>query len=431
MRCINVIEGEDFALPQGETERLREAMERLRIRLKPSFSLLSERTGTFRISNVIGTVDLGAGLIIQISPKVPTGADWTTAVVSLLSGKEGIDIAGERQAGTSQLHNKLLDAVSGVYLTRLERAFRQEGPILLMEQHSTSLPYLQGKLNVTKWARSAFWRPHIFPVVRTELAQDNPFTRGLLLVAEKLASASTSPTIRNGLRTLARDLGAGFSKSSVIAEGVANRKLPEQWSAYTSAWSLATSVLSNTSLLGPTGQHTGVGLAIEAWPLLETLLERTLQSIEGIGQRVGRSFTYRIHGQVGLLKALGPKPQAAFSPEPDGRLYEDGKVIACFEAKYSTFDSASPQREHTYQALSTAAACGTPIAVLIYPNSFDPQFWEVSGFGRNPQYLIAIGLDLFSWFPAGNAEVRGKIIFEMLNKIKQLQSRNEQIGAAA
>lgn len=416
MRCIDVIEGEDFPLPRAEAERLREAVERLRVRLRPSFSLLSERSGIFRLSNVVGTVDLGRGLVIQVSPKVPTGTDWTTAVVSLLTGKEGIGIAGERRAGTSQLHNKLLDAVSGVYLSRLERAFREEGPIMLMEHRTAELPYLQGKLNVTKWARSALWRPHIFPVARTKLSQDNPFTRGLVLVADTLAHASSTQTTRNGLRTLARDLADGIPRNGAVVDGLASRALPEQWSAYKPAWSLATAVLSRTSLLGSTGQHTGMGLAIEAWPLLETLLERTLQSVERVGRRIGRNFTYRMQGQVGLLKPLGAKPQAIFAPEPDGRLYEDGKLVASFEAKYSVFDNIRPERNHTYQTLSTAAACGASLAILVYPNSFEPQVWEVSGFSGTPNYLMAVGLDLYKWLPGGNLDTRGEMVLELLDK---------------
>lgn len=417
MRCIDVVEGEDFALSKGEADRMRDAVERLRAKLKPSFNLLSERAGTFRLTNVVGTIDLGGGTVVQVAPKVSVGDDWTTAIVSLLTGKEGIDVAGDRLSGFALAHNKLLDAVASVYLQRLERAFRQEGPIVLMEQKASALPNLKGKLDVSKWTRTALWRPHIFPVVRTEFAQDNPFTRGLLLVSETLAHMSSNQRTRSGLRALSRDLSAGLPKFAPLPTGLASRSLPEQWSAYKPAWSLAIAILSKTSLFGPTGSHSGVGLALEAWPLLETLLERTLQAAERMGKTQGRNLSYRIQGDVGLLRPLGPLPQAKFSPTPDGRLFEDGRLLASFEAKYSSYDGNSPQREHIYQALSTAAACGAPVAVLVYPEVFEPQVWAVSGFGGRPAHLVAIGLGLYRWYPPAESNFRGEMLLRLLNNI--------------
>lgn len=430
MRCIDVIEGAEFNLPQAEAVRLREAVERLHAKLRPSFPLLTERGGNFRLTNLVGTVDLGRGLVVQVSPKVAADDDWTTAVVSLLTGKEGLDVAGERRAGTSQTHNRLLDGVAAVYLRRLEKAFRQEGPIVLMERVMAELPYLHGKLDATKWARSALWRPHIFPVSRTQLAQDNPFTRGFLLVADTLAQICSDQKIRNGLRSIARDLAAGMPRAGAVSASIASRTLPEQWSAYKPAWALAAAILSKTSLFGPTGQHAGVGLALEAWPLLETLLERTLQSVEQIGAMAGRSFTYRMQGEVRLLRPLGPAPQSRFSPEPDGRLFEDGVLIASFEAKYSRFDGKSPTRDHTYQALSTAAACEAPLAVLVYPNAFEPLVWEVAGFHGTPTHLLAIGLDLFKWLPGTEANARGKAVLNALDVRKNAVGSGAQVQAA-
>lgn len=421
MRCINLTEGKEFTLPRAEADRLRDAAERLRLRLRPSFSLLSESSGVFRLSNIVGTIDLGGGLVIQVSPKVTTDNDWTKAVISLLNGKECIEVAGERWAGISQVHNKLLDAISGVYLHRLERAYRQEGPIVLMERITNELPYLHGKLDASRWARSALWRPHIFPVSRTELAQDNPFTRGLVLVADALAQASANQKTRNALRRLSRDLAVGKPFNGATTPGLASRVLPEQWSAYKPAWALATSVLSKTSLFGPTGHKAGVGIAIEAWPLLETLLERTLQSVERVGRTVGRHFTSLMQGEVNILKPLGPKPQSSFEPKPDGRLFENGQLVASFEAKYTEYDGTKPDRSHTYQVLSTAAACGSTIGVLVYPNSFEPQVWEVSGFNGRPSHLVAIGLDLFRWLPANLAEARGEMVLKVLDNVRKGQ----------
>lgn len=395
MRCIDVVEGEDFTLSRVEGERLREAVERLRVKLRPSFSLLSERASAFRLFNLVGTIDLGAGTVIQVSPKVGAHEDWTTAVVALLTGKEAIEVAGERRAGLSKNHNRLLDAIAAAYLERLERAFRQEGPIVLMERKSSELSYLHGKLDVSRWVKSALWRPHMFPVVRTEFAQDNPFTRGMLLVADTLARATVNQKTRNDLRALCRDLSVGLPLSAPPPNGIASRTLPEQWNAYKPAWSLATAVLSRSSLFGPTGGHVGVGLAIEAWPLLETLLERTLRSAERRGRDLGRALSYQVQGDVALLTPKGKAPQAQFSPSPDGRLFENGKLLAAFEAKYSSYDGRLPQREHIYQALGTAAACGASTSVLVYPEAFEPQAWKVSGHSGRPGALIAMGLGLY------------------------------------
>jgi hypothetical protein len=417
MRCIDVVEGEDFILIGNEAERLREAVERLRVQLKPSFSLLAERAGTFRLTNVVGTVDLGAGLVLQVAPKVDGAADWVTAVVALLTGKEGIDVAGERRAGFSKSHNRLLDAIAKTYLRRLERAFRQEGPIVLMERRSVELPSLNGRLDVTRWARTALWRPHIFPVVRTEFAQDNPFTRGLVYVADALAHISTDQKARSGLRALSRDLCVGISANAPPPSGIGNRALPEQWSAYKPAWSLAMAILSKTSLFGPTGGHAGVGLAIEAWPLLETLLERTLQAVQRVGNATGRGLSYQVQGEVPLLSPRGGLPQEPFSPRPDGRLFENGKLLATFEAKYSAYSGSRPQREHIYQALTTAAACGAATAILVYPETFEPQVWDVTGVSGQPRVLVAVGLGLYKWLPPNDAEARAEKMLALVDRL--------------
>jgi hypothetical protein len=417
MHCIDVIEGEDFTLKGNEAERLREAVERLRVQLKPSFSLLSERPGTFRLTNVVGTVDLGAGLVLQVAPKVEGAADWVTAVVALLTGKEGIDVAGERRAGFSKSHNRLLDAIARTYLRRLERAFRQEGPIVLMERRSVELPGLSGRLDVTRWSRTALWRPHVFPVVRTEFAQDNPFIRGLVHVADTLAHISTDQKTRSGLRALARDLSVGTLMNAPPPNGIGNRALPEQWSAYKPAWSLAMAVLRKTSLFGPTGGHAGVGLAIEAWPLLETLLERTLQAVQRVGNAKGRALSYRVQGDIPLLTPHGGLPQEPFSPKPDGRLYENGKLVATFEAKYSAYSGSIPQREHIYQALTTAAACGATTAILVYPEIFDPQLWNVTGFSGQPMVLASVGLGLYKWLPPNEADARAEMLLALVDRL--------------
>lgn len=416
MPLIEVIEGQSFALPRSEAERMREAVYRLEAKLKPSFTLLSERGGSFKLQNVVGTIDLGGGTIVQVSPKVATDSEWAATVVSLLTGQEGVDVAGERWAGLSRKHNNLLDSIAGIYLRRLERAYRQEGPIVLLERTSRESPSLSGKLNASRWARSALWRPHVFPVVRTEFAHDNPFTRGMLLVADTLARACTDLKIRSRLKVLNRDLSAGMMLDPSVPSGLSHRSLPEQWSAYKPAWSLAMAVLSKTSLFGSTGTHRGIGIAVEAWPLLETLLLRLLRGMEREGRKVGRNLQGVVQGEVPLLTPRGGKPQEPFTPKPDGRLYENGQLIASFEAKYSLYDGKSPSREHIYQAVATASACGAPLAVLVYPGCFDAHVWNVNGHFLAPVRFVAIGLDLYKWRTPVEFDLWAASVLQLLDR---------------
>lgn len=430
MRFVEVVEGEEFALGREDAARLRVAAECLRIQLRPSFALLAERAGVFRLTNVIGTIDLGGGVLVRVSPKSSEDENWAEAVVSLLVGSEAVELAGDRQATLGGRRNDLLSVLAGIYLRRLTRAFRQEGPIVLMQHMASDLPYLHGKLDATLWARSALWRPHVFPVSRTEIVADNIFTQGLTQVAKTLANASQDQAIRSGLFALARDLGAGATTGKVLGPSIGNQVLPEQWGAYKPAWSIASAVLTKTSLFGPRGSHVGIGFALEAWPLLETLLERSLKSVVFVGGGRGRALSYSVQGSVQLLKPVGMF-QRGFSPEPDGRVFEDGKVLATFEAKYSQFDGKAPAREHIYQALTTAAACGAQHAVLVYPGRFDPMAWRVSGFDGRPACLIAVGLDLFSLSLPSMRHSRGQMILDALERFGNGASGTESAGAAA
>jgi hypothetical protein len=427
---LDVREGEEFSLDLHHAQRLRQAAERLRTQLSPRFQILQERAGTFKISNIIGTIDLGGGALIHVSPKVPSSTNWVASAIWLLTGSENIEVAGQRRAGTSSRHNHLLEALARIYLSRLQKAYRQDGPIVLMERVSRTLPYLHGKLDVTRWAKSAAWRPHVFPVNRTELAQDNPYSRGLMHVANRLAHISKDPKVRNGLHTVSRDLSAGLPLSSRTFPPNTLLSLPEQWKAYEPAWSLAKAILTRTSLFGASGNFTGVGLAIEAWPLLETLLEKTLADIQRLGRGGGRNYSYRMQGAIPLLTPTAPPPQRSFSPEPDGRLFCDGRLLATFEAKYSRFDGRVPSREHTYQCLSTAAACGASTAVLVYPDNFLPMSWNVSGFQGHPSRLIAIGLDMFRWPPPSQPESRAGQVMAALNGALGSASSSIELVAA-
>jgi hypothetical protein len=193
-------------------------------------------------------------------------------------------------------------------------------------------------------------------------------------------------------------LRPGSPEFAAIDPTVVARPLPSQWSVYRPAWSIAVAILSNSSLLRSTGQHRGVEVAIEAWPLLEHLLERGLRAAQQQMYEAGRTIDVVPKGHQPLLQ----NPSHGASPrfvEPDGQLAEAGHTIATFEAKYSPgpLPGRWPPRSHLFQALSTASACDSPLAVLVYPRSFEPRWYDVAGFSGRPTHLAAIGLGLFSY----------------------------------
>lgn len=426
-RRIEVTEGQNFRHPSIHGDDLRKTIEGLEDVLRPRIRFLSENRAGLRLQNVIGNIQLNNGTILQIQPKVAGGEDWTSAVISLLTGEERIAVAGERRSGTSSVHRNLLDALADVYLTRLERAIRLDGPLLLMERENLVLPHLRGTLNASEWLKKAAWMPHRFPVSVTRLASDNPFTKGLSEVAKILAAASSSARIKAGLNAVRRDLSANTSPSNFSTQAATSRKLPAQWNAYKPAWSIAVAVLNRSSLFGTTGNHVGLSLAIEPWPLLEKALEKTLFAIESRGARSGRRIETQMKGRLPLLDA-GRSTHQGFSVEPDGRMFEDANVVATFEAKYKPFDGI-PARNDIYQAVTTASVCGAALAILVYPTSFASRIWNVNSFNGKPAKLAAIGMDMFSW--AGNETANERANY-LLNFIDGIRSGNAvHVGTVA
>jgi hypothetical protein len=411
MRVVDVTEGQAFSLEPGQAVLLRQAVSRLQAQLRPRFAVLHEDAGQFRLHNIVGTVELGAGSLIQVAPKVHGGGDWGAAVVSLLTGEERIAPGGERPAGVSGVHTRLVDAIAEAYASRLERAYRQDGPLLTMERQQFVSTSLSGKLHASQWARTAAWRPHLFPVSRTVISHENPYSRLLLEVASALQGVASAKT-RLRLNAVARDLSLG-SVASGRGSLPTVRQLPSQWAAYKPAWSLAIAIVTRTSLFGPSGRHTGLSLVVEAWPLLETMLSRTLRDIAARGRSLGRTFHHESQGEVPLLTPTDANDGGSFKPKPDGRLYEDGKLLACFEAKYAALDGM-PARDHIYQAVATASACRAPVVVLVYPGRHEPRVWRLNQPKGGPQHLVALGLDLFQW-PQLPAQERGTSLLDLLD----------------
>lgn len=95
--------------------------------------------------------------------------------------------------------------------------------------------------------------------------------------------------------------------------------------------------------------------------------------------------------------------------EPDGSLWRGDEVIATFEAKYSTAASGTTFRSHYFQAVTTAAAVDSPLAVLVYPEMSAPVSWDVVGFDGKPARLVAVGLDLYG-YQRGRERERGELL---------------------
>jgi hypothetical protein len=407
-------EGAPFRLDPTLRPVLRAACARLEQRLRPSFSILEERAGEFILRGVIGTVELRPGVLLDIAPKVTPGDGWIDASLDLLLPATRIDIAGDRRGGMAA-HRNLLDVLAAIYAERLTWALRRDGPLLLMERRSNTLGVLKGKLSTTDWVRRAAWQPHRLPVTFQELTADNAFTRAMSHVAQLLARHSADARVRGRLLTAARELRPGAPEDALIDPRASLRALPTQWAAYGPAWDVTVSVLSRRTLLGVTGQRRGVSVVVEAWRLLETLLERSLQSTVRHAREHGFVLAAPKKHQTHLLEPHPGSVGKRSSVEPDGRLEDaDGRNVATFETKYSRGLGVDPPREHVFQALTTAAACRSPLAVLVYPDRFEPVWWSVEGFNRQPATLAAIGLHLFGYRRGTGDRERGGRIYELL-----------------
>lgn len=414
MRTIAVDEGVGFTIDDDLRTPLREACRRVQLELGTSFAVLEEAAGTYTIRGVVGTIAVRAGVVLDVAPKVTAADDWIGAVLDLLLAADPIEVAGDRRAGLAP-YRDLLGVLARIYADRLTRALRRDGPILVMERREANMPILKGKLRVTPWARRAPWEPHRFPVAFQELTADNDYSRALARVATLLARGATDPRTRGMLLDSARGLRPGAPEVTHASAHLALRRLPSQWAAYEPAWDIAVSVLSRRSLLGSVGARHGVSIAIEAWPLLERLVERALRAAVRSARNSGWMLSAPPKTSTTLLRPAPGQAVPGRRVIPDGRLTENGHHVATLEAKYARFNLVDgPPRDHVFQALSTAAACESPLAILVYPHDFEPAWWEVRGFDGRPAHLAAIGLGLFSYRRGTGDIERGQRLLDLL-----------------
>jgi hypothetical protein len=144
-------------------------------------------------------------------------------------------------------------------------------------------------------------------------------------------------------------------------------------------------------------------VVVEAWPLLETLLRRSLLAAVGLAREAGQDWAADEPKTYPLL-SVPPhptvlRPGTPRAVRPDGVLREGTQVVATFEAKYSPGPEPGkrwPNRKDLFQTLATASALSAPVAVLVYPGRFETTWWQVAGVGP-PRRLAAVGLDLYSY----------------------------------
>lgn len=184
--------------------------------------------------------------------------------------------------------------------------------------------------------------------------------------------------------------------------------MPLQWANHRPAWDIASAVLRNRSIINDPGHSVGLEVAVERWPLLETLLERSLVGIE-------RAKVGMVSGEKKNHPILKIGDSVAGEVVPDGVLHSStGGVVATFEAKY-TLPGPHPKDGHRYQALATAAVLNSPIAVLVYPGTEAPKIYDVQGFNGRPAMLATMGLDLYGYERTSGAEKRAAEILELLD----------------
>lgn len=401
-------EHEEASLSNEVSVQVVDAIQGLAGVLRPRRGQVARVNQNVEVRNFIGSVRLADGTILEVEPKVPTDSRWQDAVVQLLTDSSRISVTGSQRSSQGENRHDLTSVIAFEYERRLNRALRKDGPIQVFERQNHRSRRISAQLDIGAYTRTSWRDPTMFPVRRDELTIGNDFARGLSLVSRSFRRSVTDAALSARLRNLESEVIPGSALPSYLNPATATRRLPAQWSSFKPAWDIAAAVLRNRSIINDPGHYAGLEVAMEPWPLLETLLERTLDFI-------GRDFTSmlapREKKNYAILESGGI---AAGTVVPDGVLeYPDGRVAATFEAKY-TRPGAQPKEDHRYQALSTAAVLRSPNSILVYPGNEKPKIYEVQGFGGKPSKLATIGLDLYGYRRDSGAESRAVQIMELL-----------------
>lgn len=411
MRVIGCTEGVPFSLDAADLAGVQRAVARLKVELRPRFPLLRIDEAGCRISNLIGSIDIG-GAVIDVRPKTKPGDAWIESALALLTSQDRVELGGDRPSGLSEYRPSLWEALAARYVARLEVALGREGPLLLFEEHRERDAVLRGRLDVDAFFSGFPGTIGNLPFSVRQLSADNDFSRALAVVASVMSRSVRSPTLRARLSEAAFRMRPGYGAANTIPAHIETRSLPVQWAVYRPAWSIAAAIIRRRSLLAPLGRSHGIAVAFEAWPLLETLLTRALS--RAVSTAVASRPHLSSHPQTSFdLLVPVDRTHTAHGVRPDGLLLEAGAPLATFEAKYRDFDPKDgPARNEIYQAVSTALAVGAPTAVLVYPNELPGREWRVVSHSAGPVRLFAVGLSMFS-YRAGDEDSLGRRLLEI------------------
>lgn len=404
---LTLREHEECELPRDLGSMVVDSIQALKKTLQPRFAQVSRSDGMVEVKNFIGSVRMSDGTVLEVEPKVPVDASWPRAVVQLLRADTRISVTGSQRSRLDNAWHDLTAVIAFEYARRLERALSKDGPLQIFERQRHASRRLNGQLDLSAYARNAWHDPVLFPVHRDELTVANDFARGLSLVSHAFRRSVADTALSARLRRLETAVIPGHPLPSHINPAAALRQMPAQWLAYGPAWDIAAAVLRNRSIVNDPGHSIGLEVAVEPWPLLETLLERSLAAVERTSP-----------GLKSLPRARYPillhENHVAGEVEPDGVLQNSvGDIVATFEAKY-TRPGRHPAEEHRYQALATAAVLHSPVSVLVYPGTEEPKIYEVQGFNGQPARLATIGLDLYSYDRGSGAARRARAINELM-----------------
>ena len=384
-------EYEPAVVGQSLRDGLDKASASLSEQLRPRLRQYDRSGDKVTLQNVVGSFALPNGDVAEVAPKVSVGTDWTTAVIHLLEADTRLAVTGSQRSRPSARRDDLSAALAVEFARRLERALRADGPLQVYEHRHEVSRRPRGRLDVSSWVRTLGTDPTRFPQSRDDFTVSNDFTRGFSVVAGLLSRSAPGGEVASKLRRLQAAVLPGSALPSFVDPSVGRRTLPSQWARYRPAWDIAAPLLRNRSVVGDPGHATGLEIAVEPWPLLETLLERALRRVaeQNDDLRFDPKASYPLLGM-----SSGSTTQ---SVEPDGLLrWASGGVAATFEAKYTSW-SAQPKRGHVFQALSTAAALHSPIAVLLVPYEQKPVCHLVTGFSQQPHTLVTVGVPLFAY----------------------------------
>lgn len=434
-RIIEAVEGQPIAgLSPRDVVDLQQARTRLQDRLRPTLPMFDDTAKGIVPTNVVGTVGLNSRTVLSITPKVGEGDDWVGASLDLMV-PERASLAGHRRAARTSIEKSLESGLAVIYRDRLERALRAEGPIEIMHSEFARSGSLDGQLDIERWVLSRPMRDFSFPVHRSVLDANNELTAALSLAAVLLARSVADGTVRSALMKLSRDIRPGLPEVVAFDPSVIGRPLPQQWSRYDEAWSIAQVVLTTSGFTSRHGSLAGVEVALEPWRLLEELLDRTVTEVVRQARMAGLDWHNRIHpvieflhpdtsGRGDLVRLLSPR-----TGEPENLIIGPSGAVASFEAKYSRPAGPRAIRGHMYQLLTTAAHAGSPCAVLVYPELAEPVHWRAANARTSVRDVYALGLNLFGYSRDGGVGERATVILDLVDPSRTSQ-QSKSIAAS-